>query len=226
MPFILEKAVPWGRTLREYRRMFALTDTDLTKRIAGFGDGPASFNAEAHQAGVSVVSFDPIYRYSKEQIAARMQETTALVLQQTRQNMDHYIWDEIKDLEQLKRLRLSAMHTFLADYERGREEGRYRCHALPAALPDPDGYFDLGLCSHFLFLYTSLGYDFHMAAISEMLRVCREVRIFPLLDLNSRPSDLARNTIHALEGSYRVSCVPVPYEFQKGGNQMLRICKP
>jgi len=58
MAFLLDKVVPWGRTRNEYITMFSLTETDLNKKIAGFGDGPASFNYEATIAGNDVTSFD------------------------------------------------------------------------------------------------------------------------------------------------------------------------
>ncbi len=44
MAFQLNSVVPWGRNLAEYRLMFELSDEDMKKKIAGFGDGPASFN--------------------------------------------------------------------------------------------------------------------------------------------------------------------------------------
>ena len=47
----LEQVVPWGRSLAEYRAMFALSEADLQRRILGCGDGPASFNAEMTAAG-------------------------------------------------------------------------------------------------------------------------------------------------------------------------------
>ena len=53
--FTLEQVVPWGRSFDEYCRMFALSDDDLTLRILGCGDGPASFNAEANRRGKSSV---------------------------------------------------------------------------------------------------------------------------------------------------------------------------
>ncbi len=46
------------------------------------------------------------------------------------------------------------MNDFLADYRAGRQEGRYVDAALPA-LPFDDLAFDLALCSHLLFLYTT-----------------------------------------------------------------------
>lgn len=60
----LEKVVPFGRSLDEYRQMFALSEDDLEQDIVGVGDGPASFNAEMHALGKRVVSIDPLYMFS------------------------------------------------------------------------------------------------------------------------------------------------------------------
>ena len=49
----LEKVVPFGRSLDEYKNMFTLSDSDLEKTIVGIGDGPASFNAELSALGKS-----------------------------------------------------------------------------------------------------------------------------------------------------------------------------
>ena len=54
MPFLLDSVVPWGRNLDEYRCKFRLSDDDMKKRIAGFGDGPASFNFEATKQGYNI----------------------------------------------------------------------------------------------------------------------------------------------------------------------------
>ncbi len=48
--------------------MFLLGDNDKYKKIAGFGDGPASFNYEATGRGYFVTSFDPIYQFSKNDL--------------------------------------------------------------------------------------------------------------------------------------------------------------
>ena len=55
MAFTLETVVPWGRSFDEYRRMFALTDSEIGQRILGCADGPASFNAELTAAGGTVI---------------------------------------------------------------------------------------------------------------------------------------------------------------------------
>ena len=83
-------------------------------------------------------------------------------------------------MEELGQLRMAAMEEFLLDYDRGKAEGRYVNAELPN-LPFQDHIFDLALCSHFLFLYSStLDGEFHIAAIREMCRVAHQVRIFPL----------------------------------------------
>jgi ubiquinone/menaquinone biosynthesis C-methylase UbiE len=80
------------------------------------------------------------------------------------------------------------MERFLADFEDGKTHGRYVDAELPT-LPFDDGAFDLALCSHFLFLYSEqLSEDFHVAAIREMSRVARQIRIFPLLALGGARS--------------------------------------
>jgi hypothetical protein len=222
--FTLDQIVPWGRSFDEYRRMFALTEHELSLRLLGCGDGPASFNAEATRRGVSVVSCDPIYRYTADQIQARIAATYDEVLNQTRHNTEEFVWTSISSVDELGRVRMAAMTAFLQDYPPGQAAGRYLDAALPN-LPFADHAFDLALCSHLLFLYSDqLGRAFHLAAVREMSRVAREVRIFPLLALGAKPSPLAAPVAQACRaGGFDVSIEDVPYEFQRGGNQMMRI---
>jgi hypothetical protein len=65
---------------------------------------------------------------------------------------------------------------------------------IPGMLPNlplPDNAFDLTLCSHFLFLYEEqFDYDFHVAAVRELLRVTKvggEVRLYPLVTFRTQP---------------------------------------
>jgi hypothetical protein len=161
--------------------MFALSDADLgTLNILGCADGPASFNAEATRRGDSVISCDPIYQFNVIEVRARISETYDQIIEQTRKNMNQFVWTTIKSVEDLGHMRMEAMRMFLDDYEMGKEEGRYVEASLPS-LPFVDGEFDLALCSHFLFLYsTQLGKDFHRAAIRELCRVrCACSRCWP-----------------------------------------------
>jgi len=222
--FTLDQVVPWGRSFDEYRRMFGLTDEDLALRIVGCGDGPASFNAEATRRGTSVVSCDPIYRFDVEDIRARIASTCDRIFEQTRQNADEFVWTVIPSIEDLKTLRTAAMDEFLNDYPAGRSQSRYIDAELPN-LPFQDSSFDLALCSHLLFLYTAqLGEPFHQQAIREMCRVAREVRVFPLLALGATRSPLVEPIAEAcVRRGFEVAIERVPYEFQRGGNQMMRL---
>src|ERR1041384_3411481 len=84
--FTLAEVVPWGRSFDEYCRMFALSSDDLHRRILGCADGPASFNAESTTSGLSVVSCDPLYMFTTEQIGRRIAETCDIIIEQTRRN--------------------------------------------------------------------------------------------------------------------------------------------
>jgi ubiquinone/menaquinone biosynthesis C-methylase UbiE len=121
---------------------------------------------------------------------------------------------------------MTAMNEFLADYESATDRTRYVAAALPD-LPFPDDSFDLALCSHFLFLYsTDLSLDFHRRSILDLFRVAAELRIFPLLDMDGRPSPHVQPLLRDLpRHSLQATIEPVEYEFQRGGNEMLRIVR-
>lgn len=74
----LANVVPWGQSFAEYQAMFGLSADDLTKRILGCGDGPASFNAEATQQGADGYIWDSLS--SVEALGrVRMQAMTAFL---------------------------------------------------------------------------------------------------------------------------------------------------
>ena len=222
--FTLDQVVPWGRSFEEYRRMFVLRDRELDQRIVDCGAGPASFACEAARRGTHVVACDPLYQWEASQIRERIAATSVNILEQTKQNQHEFVWDVIRSVEELGAIRMTAMNAFLDDYDAGRESGRYVNAALPA-LPFADRSFDLALSSHFLFLYTTqLGDTFHRQAIAEMCRVATEVRIFPLLALGGQVSPLVDLMTGDLgRAGFVTSIERVPYEFQRGGNTMMRI---
>lgn len=224
MPITLSEVVPWGRTLDEYQRMFALSEADLSLTILGCGDGPASFNAEWTALGGHVISCDPLYNFSADAIQKRVQETFDFMMQAVRDNYDDFLWHDITSPEALGERRLGAMRRFLDDYEVGKAKSRYITASLPN-LPFAEVQFDLALVSHLLFLYSDqLDYAFHRDALFELCRVAREVRIFPLLALGNRPSPHLQTLIEELtEHGFQIKQTQVHYEFQKGGNQMLRV---
>lgn len=219
-----ENVVPWGRSYDEYLRMFDLGERERNQKILGCGDGPAGFNSLMHQKGGHVISVDPLYQFSREEIARRITDTYDIVAKQTKANRDKFIWRTIKSVDELLEIRMSAMKEFLADYDLGKAEGRYIYGELPN-LPFPDNAFDLVLCSHFLFLYSdNLSLDFHIQAIRELCRVGKEIRIFPLLDVNAERSvfvDPVKEYVQSI--GWVAEEVKVDYEFQKNGDRMARI---
>jgi len=225
MAFELSSVVPWGRTLDEYKTMFALSTEDLKKSIASFGDGPASFNAEMTKLKNNVISFDPIYQFTKEELLNRIEKTKDIVMRQAEENKDNFIWTTIKNLDELEKIRMDGMNKFIDDFECGKSEKRYVPHELPNKTEFSHKHFDIGLSSHFLLLYSQLGLDFHIKVIDEMLRICKEIRIFPILDLDAKESNLLDSIIEHYINNYIISIKETRYEFQKGGNRMLVINK-
>lgn len=223
MAFELKNVVPWGRNLAEYRQMFVLTEADLQKKILSVGDGPASFNTEMKALHHTVTSLDPIYQFTKTELEQRIAETKDIVIAQMKANAENFVWTHIKDVEELAQIRMDAMQSFLNDVEVGKKERRYIVHALPEPTPFLDLSFDIGLSSHFLLLYDQLGLDFHIRSIEEMLRICKEIRIFPLLNLNADKSAVLEDIILHFTPNYVLDMLDVGYEFQKNGKKMLRI---
>ena len=225
MTLILDKVVPWGRSFDEYRRMFNLAPEDLEKRILGCGDGPASFNAEMARRGKRVTSVDPLYEFSPDRIRARIHEVFHTIIGEARQKADAFVWDHIVSPEHLGEIRMEAMNTFLDDYSHGRDDGRYVTGSLPQ-LPFSDGAFEMALCSHYLFTYSGLiGEREHVEAILEMSRVAGLVRVFPLVDMfgggRSRHLDGVIQRLDRM--GFTANIRKVPYEFQRGGNEMLAV---
>lgn len=224
MAYTYEAAVPWGRSFDEYVRMFSLSEPDLEKQILACADGPAAFNAGMAERGYSIVSCDPLYQFSAAQVRTRITETYENIIRQTHNNLDSFVWTTIRSVEELGRVRLAAMERFLADYDAAAKAGRYVAAELPD-LPFRKETFDLALCSHFLFLYSPiLSLELHQQAVDAMCAVAAEVRIFPLLTYDGEISPYVAPVVAAMKGTGRlVSIDRVGYEFQKGGNEMLRI---
>lgn len=202
--------------------MFSLTQIDLEGRILGCGDGPSGFNSILTKRGGRVVSADPIYAFTAEEIRSRIDDTRKKVVEQTERNRHEFVWNHISSIEELVRVRTAAMEEFLSDYPEGKADGRYIEAALPD-LPFGDYEFDLVLCSHFLFLYSEhYTEQFHFESLIELCRVARDVRVFPLVELGSSKSrHLERVVSRLCATGMRVAVKKVDYEFKRGANEML-----
>ncbi len=220
----LDHVVSFGRSLDEYIKIFHLTDQDLQKTILSVADGPASFNAEGTQKGYRIHSLDPLYCFSREEIKSRFYAVVDNIIDQIEQTPKDWVWRYHGSPQGLRKNRETSLHLFCQDYETGKAQGRYTLGELPW-LNYPDHQYELGLCSHFLFLY-SAHFDerFHRESVQELLRVCGEVRIFPLLTLRLERSPYLDRILETLDHQgYHWEICTVEYELQRGGNQMLKI---
>lgn len=224
MQSALKQVVPWGRSADEYERMFGLTDRDVPKILLGCGDGPASFNACWTRRGGHITSIDPIYRFGAESIRRRIGEVRPMMEQHLYDTYASYDWSYFTGVRHLVDQRLAAMEIFLEDFEEGRRAGRYVAGGLPR-LPFPNDCFDLALCSHYLFTYGDrLDRDTHVRAVFELLRVAREVRVYPLVEADGRPSEHVAAVCRAVENAGFVHEVcSVDYSFQTTATAMLRV---
>jgi len=171
MAFRLDNVVPWGRSFEEYVKMFNLTKDELTLSILSCGDGPASFNSEMTKRGNKVISCDPIYQFTAQELQTRIKETYNKVMTETYNNKSNFVWDIIKSPEELSRVRMEAMQEFLADFKKGKQEGRYRAESLPS-LPFGDKEFDW-LCVHTFCFFTQN--NCRWSSIGLRLRRCAEL---------------------------------------------------
>lgn len=223
----LEEIIPLGRSGEDYLQMFNLMNLHESRTLLDCAGGPSSFNAFMSASGKKVISLDPLYACSVEEIKEKCIKSLYGMIDQIERKKELFRWNRYTSIEAFSNARMNALQTFLSDFEQGKKENRYITGALPS-LPFENNAFEIALCSHFLFLYSSLlTYEFHEQSILEMLRVAKEVRIYPLSDLNGKTSDHLRNLIKSLrQKSFHTQIINVPYEFQKGFSQCLIIRKP
>jgi len=76
-----------------------------------------------------------------------------------------------------------------------------------------------------LFLYTdNLSLEFHLRALEELCSVSKEVRIFPLIDVNGKRLPYVDPDIELLRAKKRdVTEVKIAYDFRKDRNTRLKI---
>src|SRR5689334_486644 len=108
----LSEVIPFGRSYSEYVKMFSLTEMDLERKILDCGGGPTSFNFEMNHRNRRVVSLDPVYQFSRVDLESRISLTFADMIAQVRVNPDKFVWKNIKDVDDLAAVRMSAMQLF------------------------------------------------------------------------------------------------------------------
>lgn len=204
--------------------MFKLKEKDLVgRRILDCPAGACSFTAISNQLGSEVTAADIAYYYSADELEDKGIQDIEHAMSELVKVQGNFVWDYFKSIEDLTQARSRALNDNIRDQRQTPE--RYVPVILPN-LPFNDEDFDLTLSAHFLFMYSDrLDYDFHLKTINELMRVTRgELRIFPLVDLScKRYEHLDRLIDEMVQQGFAVEEMEVPYEFQKGANQMLSI---
>ncbi|WNR43210.1 class I SAM-dependent methyltransferase [Paenibacillus roseipurpureus] len=178
-----------SRSLVEYENMFMLeTDSYIGKRVLDVAGGASSFTMEARSLGIDAEAVDPLYEKSPSEIAKHGMQEIEVVAAKMAKLTDVYDWTFYGSLENHKAGRIVALQRFVDDFSSEEGKSRYHVGALPH-LPFADESFDFVSCSHFLFLYEEqFDYAFHLAAVRELLRVCKhggEVRLYPLMNFKT-----------------------------------------
>lgn len=222
----LERIVFIGRTFEEYFDMFSLSKEELEgKKILDCPAGACSFTAVGNKSGLDVKACDIAYYHSGKDLKNKGLQDIEHAMEHMQKAKSNYIWDYFKDVEGLRKHRLSALKDCANDMMEWNE--RYIPVTLPS-LPFKDSEFDILLSAHFLFMYADrLDYQFHIKTLNELLRVTKEeIRIFPLVDLEGkRYEHLDKLIKYIADNGCTVEEVKVPYEFQTNANSMLKIIK-
>lgn len=210
-----------SRSYAEYQAFFLLTSTDLLGRILDCSAGASGFAAVVNAEGGRVTAVDPAYEQRADVLLAAASASAARGAAIVVDNEDRFVWTWYGSRQRRDELRREGLAAFTADLQVHPET--YMSGALPK-LPFPDDVFDLALCSHLLFTWSDVfDEEWHYLALLELLRVARQVRIFPLvvqgtgLGVPFLPHVLDRLRAQG----HLAEVVTVPYEFQRGADEML-----
>ena len=221
----MKRLVLWGHHLDEYRDMFDLPQAALGMRFLEFQSGVSAFQADLRSQAAHLVSYDTWFDLSQADLQQKAEASFAERLTQITQRSEEFDLSRYAgSLEQLVAYRRQGMAEFFQDYDLGHAEGRY-LFAAQTILPFADFFFDYALSAHHFFSATApQSVDYHIETIEELARAAKEVRIFPLVDVQGVPSELLGPVILALQcKNYGIEVRNVAYHLQPRGNAMLRI---
>tara|TARA_B100001059_G_scaffold345_2_gene316 strand:- start:3521 stop:4237 length:717 start_codon:yes stop_codon:yes gene_type:complete len=186
MTFSLDHVIFFGRTWNECLSMYALDERDLDgRRILDCPGGPDALVADGLARGLDIQAVDPQYAFEPDVLEERGRTEIGDSMKKWQEDPAQ-AWDQ-KQADEFTQRKLEALDSFISAYRSHRD--RFIEASLPE-LPFEDDAFDLVLSGHFLFLYASIDHgglmshgqldlDFHVKAVRELVRVGREVRIFP-----------------------------------------------
>lgn len=212
----------WVCNFKDYIEMYDLSKEDLKKSMFDFPAGISSFNAEATEKKLNVVSADPLYHLPPDKMFVRANQLLAANVAHLKETRERLKNTSDAALRQVIELWQHTEQLFLKDYARGCAEKRYIAANLPV-LPFETHQFELALCTDLMF-YHALSHEDIIAMFYALSRVASEVRIYPLLDHHGKiTEELGPFMLWLQQNNFGVEVREVPYTIQKGGNAMLRV---
>ncbi|WP_276301925.1 hypothetical protein [Halorussus lipolyticus] len=215
-----------GRTVTEYEHMF---DLDLSawegESVLDCPGGACAFVSEANTRGIEAVGVDLMYDVPPDELRQKCEEDIDRAIAGFDGVEDQFVWEFYDDVADVRAHWSQAYQAFIDDYEDRFDTGRY----LPAKLPDlpfEDDSFSLVLSAHLMFLYMDkLDHEFHERSLLELARVASdEVRVYPLERFDGHRYPRLDELLDMLaEEGYETEIRSVPFEFQRGADELLRI---
>ena len=212
----------WGRTLEDYNAMFNLKPLSNSINIVSIADGPSTVNLELRNKGFNFKSVDPVYGFSLDEIERYFSESFEYNKTFFYNNKDKFVFGDSIEITKILSKRKETYESFIQDFKINKAD--YIVGSLPA-LPFSNQSFDLCLCSNFLFLFDdSFDLNFHFLSIQEMLRISKELRIFPIYNRQGNTSVFFNRVLDFLnERGYIWSLQESKYEIYKGQHNYLQI---
>ena len=212
----------WGRNLEEYKRMFVLDNMELYIKIVSIADGPSTFNMEQRKLGINVISVDPIYNLNVDELNEVFKQSYIFNKVLFLENKEQFNFRNEEEMEELLAKRESTFNLFIEDYKENRNY--YHYGKLPK-LDFESNSFNLCICSNFLFIFDHIfNLEFHIESLKEILRLSKEVRIFPLYNIEGKESDYLSAVIEFLDNNkYSWTIESNDYHVYKNGNRFLKI---
>jgi len=204
-----------GRSFDEYTKFFDLDEFELEgKKVLDIASGFSSFKAEATLKEIETTAIDKIFFFDEKKLKEIVKESLKTI---DSLNIEAHNFDYFKDLDDLKDKRRIVANLFLYDFEQNSDN--YIGMNLPNIMFKPKS-FDIALISHLLFLYDDiLDENFHLKLIKNALRVSKEVRVFPLVNLKNEKSIFLEKIL----SEFNCEIKAVDYEFLKNANEVLII---
>ncbi|WP_276279548.1 hypothetical protein [Halorussus caseinilyticus] len=215
-----------GRTVEEYEHMF---DLDLSawegQSVLDCPGGACAFVAEANTRDIDAVGVDILYDVPPDELHEKCESDVDTAIAGFEGVEDQFIWEFYDDVADVRAHWTAAYQEFIADYADRFDTDRYVDAQLPD-LPFEDDSFSLVLSANLMFLYMEkFDYEFHEQSLLELARVASdEVRVYPLerFDGKRYPRLDELREVLADEG-YETELRPVPFRFQHGAEELLRI---